>query len=127
MKLWSEYSLIDEDGNTITYGERYVRCMREYRDAGVITGAFFAKGQAGDDEGDEAWEWGPSPYEIDWTGLDTLMAAADIASRAGVTVDAVHQWSKRHPEFRALAQPTSAGLIWRWHEVEEWLRGTGRL
>jgi hypothetical protein len=58
-----------------------------------------------------------------------LIAAADIAQMptTPVTVGAVHQWAKRHPEFRALATETSAGLIWQRGAVVEWLRGTGRL
>jgi hypothetical protein len=56
-----------------------------------------------------------------------LLAAADIAQLASVTVAAVHQWAKRHFEFRALADETSAGLIWRRSDVEAWLRKTGRM
>lgn len=61
------------------------------------------------------------------TDAAALTAAADIAILAGVSVNAVHQWAKRHPAFRALAEQTSAGLIWHRSDVERWLRLTGRL
>jgi hypothetical protein len=64
--------------------------------------------------------------EVEAYIASSLVAAADIAALAGVTVDAVHQWAKRHPAFRALAFRTSAGLIWRREDAIEWLRSTGR-
>jgi hypothetical protein len=58
-----------------------------------------------------------------------LVAAGDVAQMptTPVTTDAVQQWVKRYPAFRALATRTSAGLIWRRGDVEAWLRETGRL
>ncbi len=57
----------------------------------------------------------------------TLVAPGDIAARTGYPADTIRRWAQRHPEFRALAAETSAGLIWRWGDVEAWLRRTGRL
>jgi hypothetical protein len=55
-----------------------------------------------------------------------LVAAGDIAKRTGYPADTIRRWANRHPEFRALAAETSAGLIWRWGDAERWLRETGR-
>jgi hypothetical protein len=63
---------------------------------------------------------------MDIGAATSLMGAGDIAQLAEVTVDAVHQWAKRHPEFRALAHETSAGLIWHRADVVAWLQRTGR-
>ena len=57
----------------------------------------------------------------------TLVAPGDIAARTGYPADTIRRWANRHPEFRALAAETSAGLIWRWGDAEAWLRRTGRL
>ena len=54
------------------------------------------------------------------------MAAGDIAAWRGLSVQTVHQWAKRYPGFRALAEETSAGLIWYRRDVERWLSETGR-
>jgi hypothetical protein len=39
----------------------------------------------------------------------------------------VKQWAFRFPDFRALAQETTAGLIWYEADALEWARKTGRL
>lgn len=78
--------------------------------------------------------YGPSAV-IDHEAIATMyreyrdslpMAASDIAQLTGYSTETVHQWAKRHPAFRALAEETSAGMIWRRGDVDGWLRETGR-
>jgi hypothetical protein len=55
-----------------------------------------------------------------------LVATGDIANMAGVTVDAVAQWVRRHPDFPAAVAVTSGGKIWLRADVMKWLEKTGR-
>jgi hypothetical protein len=56
-----------------------------------------------------------------------LVATGDIATMAGVTVNAVAQWARRHPDFPEPVAVTSGGKIWQREDVEIWLRATGRI
>lgn len=56
-----------------------------------------------------------------------LVGVLDIAERAGVTRDAVQKWRNRYPDFPAIEATISDYPVWRWAEVEAWLRATGRL
>lgn len=55
-----------------------------------------------------------------------LVGVLDIAERAGVTRDAVQKWRNRYPDFPAIEATISDYPVWRWDEVEAWLRATGR-
>ena len=56
-----------------------------------------------------------------------LVATGDIAKLAGVGVNAVAQWSRRHPDFPAPVAETSGGKIWQREDIVRWLKDTGRL
>ena len=55
-----------------------------------------------------------------------LVAIGDIARMARVTVDAVHQWTRRPVGFPRPVAITSAGKIWLRADIQVWLIRTGR-
>lgn len=55
-----------------------------------------------------------------------LVGIAEIASRAGVTKDAVQQWRRRDIGFPAPEVTLAATPVWVWDDVERWLRESGR-
>lgn len=57
----------------------------------------------------------------------SLVSRGDIASHAGVTVDAVSQWVRRYPEFPQPAARTTGGDVYWWVQVRGWLKRTGRI
>jgi len=83
---WQDLELFDSDGCE-PCPEDYPLKMREYRDTGGISGYFFVDTSDVDDEfrvydpWHHRWcaasEAGPTPEEIDWTGLDEAIARLD--------------------------------------------------
>jgi hypothetical protein len=56
-----------------------------------------------------------------------LVGAAEIANRLGVgSVQTVHSWRRRHPDFPAPVAHLNQGIIWNWPDVERWAKATGR-
>jgi len=58
---------------------------------------------------------------------ETLVAAADIARLAGVGRSAVSNWRRRYAGFPQPVAGTPVSPLFALAEVEEWLRGQGRL
>lgn len=51
-----------------------------------------------------------------------LVGVAEIAERAGTTVNTVHSWRRRHPgTFPRPVQELAMGPVWRWGDVATWL------
>lgn len=55
--------------------------------------------------------------------LKDPVGMGEIAHRAGVTVNAVKQWRKRHPDFPPPKVTLAVGPLWEWSHVEKWLAG----
>lgn len=51
-----------------------------------------------------------------------LVGVTEIAERAGVNVNTVHAWRRRHAAFPAPIAELAAGPVWSWTVVGEWLR-----
>jgi hypothetical protein len=56
-----------------------------------------------------------------------LVGVAEIADRLGCSVQAVHAWKRRYPDFPEPVAHLSMGLLWVWQDLERWARATGRL
>ena len=56
-----------------------------------------------------------------------LVGVAEIADRLGCSVQAVHAWKRRYPDFPEPVAHLSMGLLWGWKDLERWARVTGRL
>ena len=91
------------------------------------------------DEPDEPDELRSLEYALDLAGPDLLdlVAAGDVAQRAGVTVSAVRKWRARYSDFPAPLAVVGAGRraprgeaagtpVWAWAQVARWLETTGR-
>lgn len=51
-----------------------------------------------------------------------LVSIAEIAQRAGTTVNTVHSWRRRHPDtFPPTLAQLAAGPVWQWASIAEWL------
>ena len=57
---------------------------------------------------------------------DELVGVTDIARRHGTSPGTVRVWRHRHPDFPKAVAFASGGSIYRWSEVEAWLRTRGR-
>lgn len=57
---------------------------------------------------------------------NTLVGVAEIADMAGVSTQAVVNWSKRHPKFPRPVRILRAGPIFLSTDVAAWLEKTGR-
>ena len=72
----------------------------------------------------------PSPYgsgvarKVDPADL---VGVAEIAERLGCSVQAVHAWKRRYPDFPQPIARLSMGLLWAWADIAEWATATGRL
>ena len=55
-----------------------------------------------------------------------LVGVSEIAELAGVSVYTVYAWRRRHQDFPAPVAELTGLLVWRWPEVQAWLRATGR-
>jgi hypothetical protein len=71
------------------------------------------------------WSYG-SPVERKVDPGD-LVGVAEIAARLNCSVQAVHAWKRRYPDFPLPVAHLSMGLLWIWPDVEQWARLTGRL
>lgn len=72
----------------------------------------------------------PSPYgSVVARKVDPgdLVGVAEIADRLGRSVQAVHAWKRRYPDFPEPVAHLSMGLLWVWSDVERWAQTTGRL
>ena len=58
---------------------------------------------------------------------DDLVGVAEIAARLDCSVQAVHAWKRRYPDFPQPVAHLSMGLLWVWSAVAEWAERTGRL
>jgi SAM-dependent methyltransferase len=58
---------------------------------------------------------------------ETLVSAADIARLAGVGRAAVSNWRRRHADFPRPAGGTPASPLFALPELEDWLRGQGKV
>jgi chromosome partitioning protein len=57
-----------------------------------------------------------------------LCGAHEIAERVGVgSVQTVHAWRRRYPDFPKPIAQLRRGLIWDWQDVERWAKRIGRL
>jgi hypothetical protein len=56
----------------------------------------------------------------------SLVPVGEIAARAGVRPAAVSNWRRRHRDFPAPVERAHGRDLFRWEEVEEWLRSRGR-
>jgi hypothetical protein len=54
--------------------------------------------------------------------FDDLVGATEIASRAAVEPNTVRVWTHRHADFPRPILALAMGQIWRWAEVEAWLK-----
>ena len=50
-----------------------------------------------------------------------LVSVAEIAIRAGRPVNTIQSWRRRHPDFPAPVARLSAGPIWNWSAVADWI------
>lgn len=57
---------------------------------------------------------------------DSLVGVAEIADHAGVSTQAVVNWSKRYPKFPKPVRILRSGPIFLSDEVAKWLEATGR-
>ncbi len=58
---------------------------------------------------------------------DATVSPADIARLAGVGRAAVSNWRRRHPDFPQPVGGTPTSPVFALSEIEEWLRGQGKL
>lgn len=59
---------------------------------------------------------------------EDLVDAADIARRAGLSsYRTVHDWRRRYSDFPSAVIERGHCLLFRWSEVEPWLKKTRRL
>jgi hypothetical protein len=57
-----------------------------------------------------------------------LVDVAGIAERLGArSVQTVHSWRRRYPDFPKPIATFPRATIWVWPDVERWARRTGRL
>lgn len=49
-----------------------------------------------------------------------LVGIGEIAERAGVAVNTVHAWRRRHADFPAPVARLAVGPVWLWQDVERW-------
>jgi hypothetical protein len=56
-----------------------------------------------------------------------LVGVAEIASRLGCSLQAVHAWRRRYSDFPQPIAQLSMGLLWVWSDVSRWALRTGRL
>jgi predicted nucleic acid-binding protein len=50
-----------------------------------------------------------------------LVSVAEIAARAGRSVNTVQSWRRRHPDFPPPVARLAAGPVWTWPEVSTWI------
>lgn len=55
-----------------------------------------------------------------------LVGITEIAQRHGTSPGMVRVWRSRHTDFPKPAALLAMGPVWRWDEVERWLRGRKR-
>ncbi len=56
-----------------------------------------------------------------------LVGAYEIAERLGLAFpNLVHTWRRRHPDFPHPVAELSAGVIWDWDDIRQWLNETRR-
>lgn len=53
-----------------------------------------------------------------------IVGVAEIAVRTGATVNTVHSWRRRHPDFPAPLVTLAMGPVWLWADVEPWTQRT---
>lgn len=51
-----------------------------------------------------------------------LVGPAEIAKRAGVSRTMVNKWRERFPDFPEPIAELDMGPIWRWVDVEPWIK-----
>jgi predicted nucleic acid-binding protein len=51
-----------------------------------------------------------------------LVSVTELAARAGRSINTVQSWRRRHRDFPAPVAELAAGPIWRWPDVELWVR-----
>ena len=57
-----------------------------------------------------------------------LVGATEIAERLGLAQSTtVHSWRRRYADFPAPVTQVAGAYLWRWSEVEDWAKATGRL
>lgn len=63
------------------------------------------------------------------TGGAEVVSVTEIAQRASVQRQTVHQWRRRHPDFPPPLAELAVGPVWAWPDVEAWIarpRPSGR-
>jgi len=68
----------------------------------------------------------PPLRELDLVPFEDLVGRAEIAKREGVTKAGVDTWRRRYPDFPEPVVVISSTPVWRWSEVNRWLRATSR-
>lgn len=127
---WKEFKLQDGDGTAYTYPEApYTERMAEYKTSGSMTDLYFAEGMPGQ-QGLDPWEWGPTPDEIEWAGIDAELLALTLNTYTGENFweDVVIDWPTYDEPATFAADPSRSSDVimltdgWRvvW-ERREWL------
>jgi predicted nucleic acid-binding protein len=62
----------------------------------------------------------PAPYSSVAVG-DDLVSVAEVAERAGTSVNTVQSWRRRHKGFPRPLVTLAAGPVWDWPTVEAWI------
>ena len=58
---------------------------------------------------------------------ENLVGAHEIAERLALSrAQLVHDWKRRYPDFPEPVARLSAGLVWDFVEIEQWVVSTGR-
>lgn len=60
----------------------------------------------------------PAPYGTD---MSDVVGVAEVARRAGRSVNTIQSWRRRHADFPRPVVTLGAGPIWNWAAVEEWI------
>lgn len=58
----------------------------------------------------------------DVAATSDLVSVAEIAARAGRSVNTIQSWRRRHADFPAPVASLAAGPVWTWAVVQRWIR-----
>ena len=62
-----------------------------------------------------------APYGAPAPSPGALVSVAEIAARAGRSVNTVQSWRRRHPDFPMPVARLAAGPVWTWPTVNTWI------